>query len=74
VDVFFSNWYGIILILWGLVFEIGGAIAMVGIYRWTQRDQRQMRTAAIEALGEQPALAASGEPTTVGRELPRRAA
>jgi hypothetical protein len=40
MGVFVSNWYFIILIVWGLIFEVGGVIAFWLLYRATVRDQR----------------------------------
>lgn len=75
MDVYFSNGYGILLMLWGLVFEIAGAYAMWMIYRWNQSDQRSMSEVADAALRAQPApLPKRSVQPVEPREEPRRAA
>jgi hypothetical protein len=72
MNVFLSNGYGIILIIWGLVFEIAGVLAFLGIYSLTKRDQQHMSEVAAE-LAPRPAAPASA-PAQQHPQRPRRAA
>lgn len=55
MDFYLSSGYGIILILWGIAFEVVGTAAMYVIYKWMMRDQRRQVHAASEAAELQPA-------------------
>ena len=74
MNVFLSSGYGIILIIWGLVFEIAGVLAFLGIYNLTKRDQQHMSEVAA-ALAPRPAAPASVQAAAEQQpQRPRRAA
>lgn len=61
MNVFLDSGYGVILIFWGLVFELGGLVMFLLIYWGIRRDQAH-RDRESELLPEQARQAVT--PTT----------
>ena len=79
MEVYLSSSYGIILFVWGVIFELAGILAFIGIYNAVKDDQRRMNDVAAEAtrargvaVPAEPSVAAP-RPAEPARH-PRRAA
>lgn len=73
MGIFFSNWYGVILILWGIAQAVAGFVFMYIIYHWTKNDQHRMIAVADAASQPEP-TPLSARPAAVERREERRRA
>lgn len=66
MGIYLDSDYGIILILWGLVFELGGLLMGVLAYRAIQHDPQHANQSVAEMLHQQGPPAEPVAPDSAG--------